>query len=188
MYEWIWTTLTGSITREISWTKVKKIKMHRSINKTEMMSWRLKWMWVIETESVLRIKECMSFYRKQFSWRNRLRNIFCNMVDKLTFESLKNHVFLDWVLFMTPKDVLVLSLTCHSMKEILDDDLNVWEHCLSIQPLCAKANRMILPRIQRNRHCLVWHLYIWQKINNATNFIYLLCNVDSYSFSSGLVR
>jgi hypothetical protein len=68
------------------------------------------------------------------------------MVDKLTFESLKNHVFLDWVLFMTPTDVLVLSLTCHSMKEILDDDLNVWEHCLSIQPLYTKASRMTLPR------------------------------------------
>lgn len=107
---------------------------------------------------------------------------------ELTFEGLKNHVFLDWILFMSPKDVLLLSCTCHSLKEVLDNDLNVWEHCLSIKPLFIKANRMTLPRIQRNRHCLVWHLYIWQKIENATNFIYLLCNMDSYSFLSGLVR
>ena len=109
------------------------------------------------------------------------------MPVSLTLESLKNHVLLDWISFLNSTDVVALCCSCVIMKEVLDSNYSVWEHCLSVEPLFVKANRMTLPRIQRNRHCCVWHLYIWQKIQRATSWMYLLCNMDSYSFASGLV-
>ena len=109
------------------------------------------------------------------------------MGDNHTLESLKNHVLLDWVRFLTSQDVVALCCTSPCMKEVLDSNFFVWEHCLSVQPLLVRASRMNLPRTQRNRHCCVWHLYISRKIAKTTGWIYLLCNMDSYSFASGLV-
>jgi hypothetical protein len=109
------------------------------------------------------------------------------MTERLTLESLNNHVLLDWIRFLISKDVVALCCTCMGMKEVLDANYSVWEHCLSVQPLFVRSNRMTLPRIQRNRHCCVWHLYISQKIDRTTTWMYLLCNMDSYSFASGLV-
>lgn len=109
------------------------------------------------------------------------------MSDHHTLESLKNHVLLDWIRFLTSQDVVALCCSSPSMKEVLDCNFFVWEHCLSVEPLLVRTSRMNLPRIQRNRHCCVWHLYISRKIIKTTSWIYLLCNIDSYSFASGLV-
>ena len=110
------------------------------------------------------------------------------MGDRFTLESLKNYVLLDWIRFLNSREVVSLCCTSRGIKEVLDTNYSVWEHCLSVQPLFVKSNRMILPRIQRNRHCCVWHLYLWHKIESTSSFTYLLCNMDSYLFSSGLVR
>ena len=110
------------------------------------------------------------------------------MTLRFTLESLKNYVLLDWIRFLISKEVVSLCCTSQGIKEVLDSNYSVWEHCLSVQPLFVKANRMVLPRNQRNRQCCVWHLYLWHKIETTASFIYLLSNMDSYSFSSGLVR
>lgn len=110
------------------------------------------------------------------------------MTSQFSLESLKNYVLLDWIRFLISKEVVSLCCTSKGIKEIIDSNYSVWEHCLSVQPLFVKSDRMVLPRIQRNRQCCVWHLYLWHKIETTATFTYLLSNIDSYSFSSGLVR
>lgn len=104
----------------------------------------------------------------------------------ITLESL-TAALLDWVKFLSCKEIVVLTSTCKFFKETFDSNASVWE-CLYNQPLYIKNNRLNLPRAQRNRQFVVWHLYLWQKIISASSFIYLLCNIDSYSFASGLIR
>lgn len=105
----------------------------------------------------------------------------------VSLESIKNHVLLDWIRYLVSKEVVSLCCTSRGLKEVLDANYSVWEHCLAVQPLFVKSYRMVLPRAQRNRHCCIWHLYIWHKIQSASSFTYLLSNIESYSFASGLV-
>ena len=109
------------------------------------------------------------------------------MNEGFSFETVKNHVLFDWIRYLISKDVVSLCCTSRGIKEVLDANYSVWEHCLAVQPLFCKSYRITVPRAQRNRCFCIWHLYIWQKILAASSFTYLLSNVDSYSFASGLV-
>ena len=103
-------------------------------------------------------------------------------------ESLKNHVLLDVVHFLTPSEVLLLTRTSRGLRDVLDCQWDFWHHTVVIPPITIRhMHRLKIPRTHINRHFCVWHIHIWDKIIRATTFNYLLCSLSSYSFATGLV-
>lgn len=111
------------------------------------------------------------------------------MVAPGMIECLKNHVLLDVVRFLTANEVLRLTMCAKPLRDVLDQQWDVWHHCVSVNPILIRNFRRLREQSRSlvNRHFCVWHLHMWQKIVTASTFNYLLCSSASYSFATGLV-